>query len=128
MRCARRNMKPFYYALYLGKERMTDENGDYTGASRSVYSSPKLYRANISAAKSGSAIAEVFGNDIQYDRVIVIADSEFEIDENTVLCIDIPLEMNEDGTMLYDYVVTRVARSINSVSYAIRRVKAGEVL
>lgn len=126
MRCLRKNKREFWYALYLGNEDGKDENGLYTGEHTAKYSAPKKYKANISAAKStsiyGDVIVETFGTDIQYDKVIVIDDPDFEIDEHTVLCIDKPLTYDANGRMEYDYIVTKVARSINSVSYAIRRV------
>ena len=113
MRCLKKNKREFWYALYLGNEDGKDENGLYTGEHTAKYSTPKKYKANISAAKSAS---------MNGDKIIVIDEPNFEIDEHTVLCIDKPLTYDANGRMEYDYIVTKAARSLNSVSYAIRRV------
>ena len=47
------------------------------------------------------------------------------MDENSVLFVDKEPEF-QDGIPLYDYIVKKVARSLNSVAYAIARVTNGE--
>ena len=129
MRCMRINKRRFWYSLYLGNEEAKDENGLYTGFRIAKYSEPKEMKANISAARStryGDIATEMFGTDIQYDKIIVIDNPDCEIDEHTVLCVDKELETDADGRMIYDYVVSKIGRSINSVSYAISRVKVSE--
>lgn len=86
---------------------------------------------NISAAKGESSTRQ-FGEDESYDKVIVHCNPKLEIDEYSVLWIDrMPvrdrtgnLALDEDGneTTPHDYIVKRVARSINSVSVAISKV------
>ena len=98
----------------MSVERLPD------GAPKVHYGEPTEAWANISAA-SGSAQAEQFGNALMYDKVIVTDDINIPIDENTVLCIDSPPKYTDDGNLIYDYVVSRVARSINSVSIAVTR-------
>ena len=99
MRCMERNKRPFWYALYDGREEIT-ENGLPTGEYVLKYRDPVRSYANISAG-SGQAQAEQFGTAINYDRVIVIDDPDFPADENTIL--------------------KKAARSLNSVSYAVSR-------
>lgn len=128
MRCMRQNKRKFWYSLYLGNADVVDENGFFTGEKRPSYTEPIEFKANISAARSsstGSVEASMFGSDIQYDKVIMIDDPDFEINEDTILCIDKPLEFDNDGKMVNDYIVTKAARSLNSVTYAISRVKVG---
>ena len=124
MRTLERNKVSFYYATYLGDTEIIDAKGLHTGEKATSFSLWKPYKANISPAK-GESVAQLFGNDIQYDRVIVIGDPKFEIDENTVLAIDIEPNTRTKVTdkPIFDYVVTRVARSLNSVSYAIAKVE-----
>jgi len=124
MRTLERNKTQFYYATFLGKEEIIDAQGRNTGEHRPMYSPWKPCRANISPAK-GEGSAEMFGNDIQYDRVIVLDDVNCEIDEYTVLAIDIaPNERSSEIiSPIYDYVVTRKAKSLNFVSYAVSKVK-----
>lgn len=131
MRCMDRNKSKLWYALYLGNEEIIDENGNRTGQYAPSYGKPKSLKANISAAK-GDASTRQFGEDESYDKVIVHCNPKLEIDEYSVLWIDrMPvrdrtgnLALDEDGNEItpHDYIVKRVARSINSVSIAISKV------
>ncbi len=121
MKIMERNKRTFWYCLYDRKEPIIDEDGNETGEEQIVYNPPQSLRANISAA-SGSSQVEQFGNLAGYDKVIVLDDTSCPIDENTVLFIDKEPEHGEDGTLLYDYRVKRVAKSLNSVSIAATKV------
>lgn len=124
MRTLERNKTQFYYATFLGKGEIIDAQGRNTAEYRNAYSEWKPCKANISPAK-GYGAAELFGADIQYDRVIVLDDVNCEIDEYSVLAIDIaPNERSSTSiSPIYDYVVTRKAKSLNFVSYAVSKVK-----
>lgn len=124
MRTLERNKQIFYYALWRGKEEIIDDMGRHTGEKRTLYSEWMPIKSNISPAK-GESEAELFGNDVQYDRVFVVDDINCPIDENTVLAIDIAPNEREttDVKPIYDYVVTRKAKSLNFVSYAVAKVK-----
>lgn len=124
MKCLNRNKRTFYYALFQGTEPILDENGNDTLEKRLLYAEPETMQANISAA-SGYAQTELFGNLDSYDRVIVTDWLECPIDEHTVLFVDKEPEHNTDGDLMYDYIVKRVAKSLNSVSIAIRKVEIG---
>lgn len=118
--CLSRNKRTIYYALYQGKTPVLDENGYETGELRLSYSDPVALRANVSPA-SGTAQIEQFGNLDSYDRVIVVCNMDCPIDENTVLFVEKQPEYR-DGIPLYDYIVRRVAKSLNSISIAIAKV------
>lgn len=123
MKTLLRNLRTFWYCLYDGKVELEDEDGNVTGDYAVQYQDPVALRGNISTAR-GTVQDEVFGQDISYDRVIILDDPNCPIDENTVLFVDKEPEMVSDGTVsrpLFDYVVRRVARSLNSVAYAIER-------
>lgn len=122
MRTLERNKTSFYYALYLGKEENVDADGNATGTYTILYSNPVECKGNISAS-SGSVQFEQFGNDLQYDKVVVLDDVNISIDENSVLWVDKEVEHDKYGNPLFDYVVKKVARSLNSVSFAISKVK-----
>ena len=122
MRTLERNKTSFYYALYLGKEENVDADGNLTGTYTVLYSNPVECRGNISAS-SGSVQVEQFGNDLQYDKVIVLDDINVLIDENSVLWVDKEVEHDKYGNPVFDYVVKKVAKSLNSVSFAISKVK-----
>ncbi len=138
MKCLNRNKTAFFYALYLGKEPILDKYGNECGEYETVYSAPALMCANISPA-NGSTQTEQFGNSVQYDKVIVTDDMQCPIDEQSVLFIDnlsdtvlqdeygkplcteadTPLQVKD---VRFDYIVKKVARSQNNISYAVSRV------
>lgn len=121
MRCMERNKKTFHYALFKEKVPHTDEYGYESGESRVVYESPKEMRANISPATGNSSV-EQFGSDLKYDKVIVTDDLSCPITENSVLFVDVSPCEDADGNLLFDYVVKKIARSLNSISIAISKV------
>lgn len=121
MKVMERNKRTFWYCLYDRKEPIIDEDCNETGEEQIVYKPAQSLRANISAA-SGSSQVEQFGNLAGYDKVIVLDDTSCPIDENTVLFIDKDPAHDEDGKPLYDYMVKRVAKSLNSVSVAVTKV------
>ena len=64
----------------------------------------------------------MFGNLESYDKVLITDDMNCPIDENTVLFIDKEPQVVKDKP-LYDYTVKRVAKSLNSISIAVSKVK-----
>lgn len=116
-----RNERLFWYCLYAGKNPVVDEDGFETSEYLLSYDTPVKMLANISAA-TGSSQVETFGTLDNYDKVISTADMTCPIDENSVLFVDKDPEFTEDGTPIYDYVVRRVAKSLNNISIAIRKV------
>ena len=123
MRTLRRNQQKFYYALYGGKVLLVDSYGYKTGETVNSYGDPVLCRANISPA-SGETVAQQFGGDESYDKVIV-TELDLPIDEYSLLWVDTMPTLKQDGSTdtPHDYVVRKVAKSLNSVSYGITRVK-----
>lgn len=136
MKCLERNKRTFYYCLFAGKTPIVDEYGNETGESVITYGSPVEMKANVSQA-TGQSNTELFGNLENYDKVIVTEDVNCPIDENSVLFVDKEPEYTNVATHtvtaittnevtvavpVYDYTVRRVAKSLNSVSIAIRKV------
>ena len=124
VRCLKRNKKPFWYCRFAGKTDLTDEYGNITGEKLVTYQPAVRMEANISQA-TGQSNIEQFGNLENYDKVIVTDDLSCPIDENTVLFIDKAPEYSVAGVPLYDYVVRRVAKSLNSISIAVRKLSVG---
>lgn len=114
MRCLRRNKRKFSYALYTGNTMAQDADGNLTGELTKTYSDPVTAWGNVSAG-TGSAAAEIFGDSVRYDRVIVLDNTKFPVTETSKVWIDGEL-----------YIVTRVAKSINSVSIAVRKADTRE--
>lgn len=123
MRCMVRNKTKFYYASYIGKTEIIDENGFDTGEYEILYTNPLKYYGNISAAQ-GEMQSRQFGESESYDKVIVLDDRDAPINEHSILWVDTLPHLNSDGSTNtpHDYVVKKVARSLNGVSIAIRKV------
>lgn len=120
MKIMERNKQTFWFCQFLGAAPIEDENGYETGP-QTLYSEAESFRANVSAA-SGAVQLQQFGNFTEYDKVIVTGDTTCPIGEETVLFLDKEPEYDEDGKPLYDYIVKRVARSLNAVSIAVAKV------
>ena len=112
-----------YYALYTGQTEIVDEYGNATGQYSVSYGNPTKALANISAAQ-GEMQTRQFGESESYDKVIVLDDVNTPIDEYSILWVDALPHLNEDGSTEtpHDYVVKKVARSLNNVSIAISKV------
>lgn len=141
MKTLKRNKRPFYYCLYSSQSARYDEYGNEC-EKIIIYGNAVQMYANISRA-TGQSNTEQFGNLENYDKVIVFDDLNCPIDENSVLFIDkapeygdgVIIGYKESQTVLgdptpiiykpplFDYIVVRVAKSLNSVSIAVRKVK-----
>lgn len=117
MRCLNRNKQVIWYSTYLKKIPNIDKNGNMTGTHSAQYSPPFKGYFNVSANKGTSDI-KLFGTDISYSRTLVTTDIECPIDENSRLWIGVSPENDEP----HNYEVISVARSINSITYAIKEV------
>jgi hypothetical protein len=105
---------------------MIDEYGNKTGEYEITYGNPVKMFGNISSAQ-GEMQTRQFGESETYDRVIVLENPNAPIDEYSILWVDSVPVLSEDGTegttkVPHDYVVKKVARSLNSVSIAISKV------
>ena len=122
MRCMARNKTAFYYALYTGQTEIVDEYGNATGQYSVTYGNPVKMFGNVSAAQ-GEMQTRQFGDSETYDKVIVLDDPNTPIDEYSILWVDTPPVMDGGSTVTpHDYIVRRVAKSLNSVSIAISKV------
>ena len=115
-----RNKQVFWYALYdstaIGRDEYGNQNSTYP-----VYGNPVQTSGNISPAK-GDVVARQFGDDDQYDKVIVTGDRDTPIDEYAVLWIDTVPELDENGALKvnadgeivtpWDYIVRKVGRGL----------------
>ena len=124
MRCLTRNKRAFYYALYSGQTEIIDEYGNVTGEYSVQYSDPIKMFSNVSAAQ-GEMQTRQFGESETYDKVIVLDDPKCPIDEYSILWVDTRPEVVDGVTTPHDYVVKKVARSLNGVSIAISKVMVG---
>lgn len=116
MRTMEINKRTVYYALYEGITDEVDEEGNYTGNKVPSYSDPIPLKINVSPAR-GEATSRQFGDLLEYDKTLVTTDMSLPIDEQTIMWID-----NLDTTQPHDYKVTKVAKGLNSVQYAVAKV------
>lgn len=131
MRCLDRNKSVFYYALYAGKTPITDEYGNLTGEYVIAHGNPVRTRANISPAQ-GETTTRQFGEYEAYDKVILMENPWCPIDEHSILWVDTLPQLTQNGELArdengnvitpWDYEVVTVARSLNSVAYAVKKV------
>lgn len=123
MRCMARNKSKFYYASYIGETEIIDEYGNATGEYEVSYGNPIEVLGNVSAAQ-GEMQSRQFGESEGYDKVIVLDDRDAPIDEHSLLWVDTLPHLNDNGSTEtpHDYVVKRIARSLNGVSIAIGKV------
>ena len=95
------------------------------------YGNPVKCKGNISAAR-GETVSRLFGESEEYDKIIVLDDPRTPITEYAVLWVDSTPVVNGDGSLTtdeneeilspWDYIVKKIARSLNSVSIAIAKV------
>ena len=118
MRTLRRNKQKIYYANYVSKTETVDSNGFYTGEKVITYNTPTEAWVNVSPSR-GEASIELFGADLNYTNTIV-TDKDLGWDENTILWV------GTLSSLPHNYTVVSVAKSINSVAYAIKKVDVSE--
>ena len=121
MKLLKRNLSTIHYCLYERSEPILDNDGNETGEDKITYSEPVEFECSVSAA-TGYSATEMFGNLENYDKTLITDDMQCPIDEHSVLFVDKEPEFDTDGRPLYDYIVRRVAKSINNISFAIRKV------
>lgn len=139
MRGLKRNKQKMWYQLYSEHIPVyeTDLDGNIiydpvtgepllTGDCTVGYADPVEFRSNVSAAR-GEANTDPFGVDLAYDKTIATCDMNLPIDELSVLFVDKKPEFGADGKLTNkpDFKVVKVAKSLNSVLYAIRKVTEG---
>ena len=96
---------------------LVDDNGNYTGERALKYAPPVKIRCHVSSA-SGSSLIDQFGVNVDYDRTIQIEGTGLGISETTVLWVD---DMRTGAP--YDYIVKRVAESLNHTTLAVKKVR-----
>ena len=120
MQALAQNKQPLWYALYVSMTDQLDSSNNKTGEKVKTYTDPVKVWMNVSAAR-GTAEVDQFGINDNYERTICTDDVECPIAEDSLLWIGIePTEGQVQNP--HNYKVVRVARSLNSVTYAIRKV------
>ena len=121
MRLLARNLQKVWACQFLKSEMIPDQDGRPTGAYRNAYSEPLELDMNVSPNR-GEADKEMFGVNLDYERVAIANDIPCPITETSILFVDKRPEQNKDGDYVNDYIVVKRAPSINIAAYAIRKV------
>lgn len=109
--------------INIGGEQVPIETGEY----ESGYSLPLEFKANISPAK-GNADQEVFGLNLDYTKSICVTDMSLPISETSKIWYETEPVIKTDGMVdidSADYSVVQVARSLNSIMYAVKKLQNG---
>ena len=125
MKALKRNKQTFWYAnlsTTAQPEPLIDDYGNETGEMGLTYDLPTEFHANISAAR-GTADLDAFGINANYSKTIVTDNLTLPVDKSTILWIDKEPDTNgEAGAIKHDYVVVAVAKSLNSLTIAVKEV------
>lgn len=116
MRTLEINKQPMWYALLTGKTEVIDEYGNHTGVFELTYSNPVYYPVNMSESRN-IVKHEAFGVTADYDRTFVTTDMSCPITEDSIIWFGA-----DPKTEPHNYVVHRIANSLNSITIAIRQV------
>ena len=120
MRALERNKQNIYFANYTGRSVITDDDGLETGEYELTYTQPTSVKVNVSASR-GEASLDLFGTDLNYSNTIV-SDKDLGIDENSILWVGKEAYASASVITPHNYKVVSVAKSFNSIVYAIRKV------
>lgn len=111
-----------WYCTYNGRTRQTDSDGNLIGEKKPSYNQAVEMRIHVGWAR-GTADTDIFGIALDYDKPMVTDNLSCPIDENTVLFVEKQPEYDQTtGLPKYDYIVKRVAKSKNYITYAIKKV------
>lgn len=117
MQLLKRNQSTIKYKNYSGTMTLkTDSSGDYTGEYTESYSELKTLQSYVTANR-GNASDEMFGTSLDYDNVIY-APLWCDMDEYSLLWV-----FADASTAQNDYIVKRVATSLNHKAIAIKKVR-----
>lgn len=122
MRTMTRNRRVFYQASLVEVAMAQDTDGNYTEETY-TYSDPVKCEGVISPA-TGAISTQLFGANESYDKVIMLNKEEDYLAVGSVLWVDNLPVVDEKGKTAtpYDYIVVKVAETLNFINVAIRKV------
>ena len=115
MRLLERDKKPFWYANYVSRSMLT-ENNNYTGERSTTYDTPQMAYGTFSDS-TGAATPRDFGTYIDYDYVIHMDEGACPFDENAAIWLK--HSTDEDP----DFRVLRIAELQTYTAVAIRQLR-----
>ena len=117
MRGLMRNKRGIVYKNYVRTEYEVDSNNRKTGNRTVVYSDSKTVYGSVSTP-TGNSVLEMFGTNEDYDKILVIDQTDIDIGENAILWVD----RNYGEDVPHDYVIKRIVRNHNFLTIGIRKV------
>ena len=123
MRTMTRNRQVFYSADLLSVGMSQDADGNYVEDNYN-FSDP-VRREGVFSVLKGQAQPQFYGANEVYDKVITLNMNENYLKIGSVLWVDtMPVIDEETGKTdtPYDYIVARIAPSLNFINVAIRKV------
>ena len=116
MQLLKRNQKEMMYKAFNGSTSMiTDSGGFKTGEYEVGYGSLSTFYAYTTPSR-GETSNEMFGKDLDYDKIMYVP-LDCGINEYALLWVD------ASSTASNDYVVQKVAESLNHKAIAIKKVR-----
>lgn len=115
MRTLRRNKQTIHYAIYNGVTPVTDSNGFHTGEYEPSYGTVTEAKMYVSPATRKASL-EMFGINGSFDKILITDDMSCPIDITSAIWIDTPT------TNASNYVVVRVAKALNHITYAVTEI------
>ena len=116
MRGLMRNKRPIYYCNFVRTEYV-EKDGKKTGRRRTVYDNVVTVYGTVSTP-TGSTTLDMFGTDKDYDKIVVLDQTDIDINENSVLWIDVQYNDN----VAHDYIVRRILKNRNFLTIGVRKV------
>lgn len=121
MRDLQVNLRPIYYAMYVGFMEGT-VNGFPSGQPVPQYTNPRPAMVCISTP-TGENESTPFGSFTDYDKVMTTANDDFKADEHSVLWVDDMPLIKADGSTDTppDYEIKKYALWGGQKTYAIKK-------
>ena len=119
MFCLEQNKRGAYYAAYLGNEERVSPGGIRSLTYEGKYGNPTPIRISLNP-RSGNPQIDAFGIDTDY-QFQAVTETPAILHEGDIMWIFVT--PNDEGTVAADYVVVKVAETINEAIYALRERK-----
>lgn len=115
MRDLKKNKQLIYYSNLVSESESVDSNGNKTGEMTKTYGTINSYYINVKEV-SGEITNKPYGRDSDYNTQLFTCDMSCPIDMNSRLWIGISSSESSN------YVVTKIAKSLNSIVYSVKEV------
>lgn len=116
MRTCKKNMREIWYSYFRGEEEIVNDDGNFTGVFKKLYTNPFQTKVNFAITKNIQT-EQSFGGIENADLTIITDKNIFDLD--TVVWTYKPDNLNVDES--YEYKVFKIIKSINSYLIGLTR-------